>query len=273
MRLASLGAMAAASPHDDVLAASDRVDDPSGSAVSPGRRRRWGIQAGLAAVTLGAIGGFLALTRTIAGEGGNDFDRAVVRAMGRARHPISDAVGRGVTFFGGVAGAASVSITALVLTRHRPLLAAQVAVGILGGVSAELGWKHLFLRRRPTLLAHLETVESSSFPSGHATAAASLYLTLAFVAARTRLPNHRVALLSSAAALATAVAVSRVHLGVHWPTDVLGGLALGTAWACAAEALFDLAGADRVGAGRVGAGVAGGEGAGVPISVPQLSRK
>ena len=239
---------------DDVLA-SDLVDDPTRSAaaepltaeVTARRRRHWGKQATLTAVALGSIGGFLALTRTIAGSGGNRFDRAIVHTFGRARHPVSNALIRAVTFFGGVQGAVAASLTALVLVRKRPRLAWQVAAGAVGGVSAELYFKRLFRRDRPTLLAHLEHVQSTSFPSGHAMAASSLYLTLAFVASRgPRLRRHRAALLMGAGALATSVGASRVYLGVHWPTDVLGGLALGTAWACAAEAVFDLTGADRV---------------------------
>lgn len=235
--------------------ASDLVDDPSRSAaaepyraeVTARRRRRWATQAILGAATLGSIGGFLAIARTIAGTSGNTFDRTIVRHVGRVRHPVSNAVARGITFFGSVAGAVTVSLVSVSLARHRPRLVAQVVVGALGGVVAELLVKRFFRRERPTLLAHLENVGSTSFPSGHSMASSSLYLTLAFVASRSRrLRRHRAALLASAGAIASAVGATRVFLGVHWPTDVLGGLALGTAWACASEAAFDITGADRV---------------------------
>lgn len=238
----------------DVLA-SDLVDDPSRSAAAEParaeatarRRRLWATQAVLAATTLGSIGGFLAIARTISGTKGNTFDRALVRRIGRARHPISNAAARGVTFFGSVPGAVSVSLAAVSLARHRPRLVAQVVTGALGGVVAELLVKRFFRRERPTLLAHLENVGSTSFPSGHSMASSSLYLTLAFVASRSRrLRGHRAALLTSAGLLASAIGATRVFLGVHWPTDVFGGLALGTAWACASEAVFDLTGAERV---------------------------
>src|SRR5689334_12562354 len=99
------------------LLASDIVDDPSRSPVlepraaarAARRRRAWGKQASLAAVTLGAIGGFVAIARTIHGRGGNAFDRAVMNAMGRARHPVSNALVRGVTFFGSVVAGAVIT--------------------------------------------------------------------------------------------------------------------------------------------------------------------
>jgi undecaprenyl-diphosphatase len=238
----------------DVLA-SDLVDDPSRSAaaephraeVTARRRRRWATQAILGATTLGSIGGFVAIARTIDGADGNTFDRTVVGFVGRARHPVSNAAARAVTFLGSVPGAVSVSLGSVALARRRPRLVAQIAIGAVGGVVAELLVKRFFRRERPTLLAHLEKVGSSSFPSGHSMAASSLYLTLAFVASRSRrLRRRRAGLLASAGAVASAIGATRVFLGVHWPTDVLGGLALGTAWACASEAVFDLTGADRV---------------------------
>lgn len=239
---------------EDVLA-SDLVDDPTRSAaaepvraeVTARRRRRWGKHASLAAVTLGALGSFLAISRTIGSRRGNAFDRAVVHTVGRVRHPIPNALVRGITFFGSVSGAVGIALSALRATRSRPRLAAQVVVGSLGGIGAELYLKRIFRRERPTLLAHLERVQSTSFPSGHSMAASSLYLTLAFVASRSRrLRMHRGSLLTGAGAFAAAIGATRVYLGVHWPTDVLGGLTLGTAWACAAEAVFDLTGAERV---------------------------
>ncbi|MDB5215096.1 MAG: phosphoesterase [Myxococcaceae bacterium] len=238
---------------DEVLC-SDLVDDPAGAAAAhpsqlehaARRRRRWSEDAALAAVALGAVGGFLVLARIISSPSIKALDRGVVRRLGRARHRLSNALVRGLTFFGSVPGAGGISVTAVVLARHRPLVASQIAVGALGGLTAELGIKRFFRRQRPTLLGHLEEVTSTSFPSGHATAAASIYLTLAFVASRSpRLRAHRAALLTAAAVAATSVGVSRVYLGVHWPTDVLSGLALGTAWACTAEAIYDAAGAER----------------------------
>jgi undecaprenyl-diphosphatase len=239
---------------DDVLV-SDIVDDPSRSAaaepqtaeVTARRRRHWAEQASLAAVALGAVGSFLALSRAITSKHGNAFDRAVVRRVGDARGPLSNTIARSITFFGAVPGAAAVSIAAVTMARKRPRLAWQIAVGALGGIAAELGFKRIFLRKRPTMLAHLERVHSTSFPSGHSMAAASLYLTLAFVASRSpRFRARRGALLAGGAGLAATVGATRVHLGVHWPTDVLGGLTLGTAWACIAEAAFDLTGAERI---------------------------
>jgi undecaprenyl-diphosphatase len=241
---------------EEVLA-SDIVDDPTRSpaleparAASTARRRReWGKHASLAAVTLGAIGGFLAITRTIDGRGasGNAFDHAVMRTIGRARHPVSNAFVRGLTSFGSVVAGIAISGTAVVAFRHRPRIAYQVIAGALGGISAELVIKRFFRRERPKLLAHLEKVKSTSFPSGHSMASASLYLTLAFVASRSRrLRPHRVALLTTAGAFASSIGATRVFLGVHWPTDVLGGLALGTAWACATEAVFDLTAAKEL---------------------------
>lgn len=244
-----------ASPALAQLLASDLVDDPSRSAAqepvraraTAERRRRWGRHATLGAVALGSIGGFFAISRTITQSSGNTFDRAVVRVAGRARNPVNTAIARAITSLGGVVGATGVAVSAVIATRRRPRSAMQVAVGSLGGLAAELGIKRFFKRKRPSVLAHLEEVGSTSFPSGHSMAASSLYLTLAFVASRSRrLRAHRAGALAAAGALATAIGATRVYLGVHWPTDVLAGLALGTTWACAAEAAFDFTGADRV---------------------------
>lgn len=237
------------------LLATDLVDDPARcpedeparARATARRRRRWGEEASLAASSLLSLGAFFLLSGAIGKKDANAFDLAVTRAVGRARSPVTNALGRAVTSLGSVAGAAAMTTTALVLTRKKPRLAAQILTGAAGGIIAELGMKRFFMRKRPTVLEHLENVGSSSFPSGHAMASASLYLTLAFVAGRGhRLRGKRRALLLGGGALALSVSASRVFLGVHWPTDVLGGFVLGTAWACLSEAVFDLTAAASV---------------------------
>lgn len=118
---------------------------------------------------------------------------------------------------------------------RRPRLAAYLVGSILGGVAVTFALKAGFDRPRPDLVAHQMEALSASFPSGHAATAAVVYLTLGAVVARA-LPRRRlqVYVVAVAVVLTLAIGVSRVYLGVHWPTDVLAGWTLGAGWALAA---------------------------------------
>lgn len=92
--------------------------------------------------------------------------------------------------------------------------------------------KLAFNRPRPDLVPHLVSVSTSSFPSGHSMMAAMTYLTLGALVARAQ--NRKILKaysILSAALPAFLVGLSRVYLGVHWPTDVLAGWAAGSSWA------------------------------------------
>jgi undecaprenyl-diphosphatase len=92
--------------------------------------------------------------------------------------------------------------------------------------------KAAFERPRPDLVPHGSYVSTASFPSGHSMMAAVVYLTLGALLARVE-PDRRVKvfILTAAVLLALLVGVSRVYLGVHWPTDVLAGWTVGAGWA------------------------------------------
>ena len=101
-----------------------------------------------------------------------------------------------------------------------------------GGIIASFLLKAAFSRPRPDLVPHHSIVYSSSFPSSHSMASAVTYLTLAVVMARAHGRRRVKAYFVVIAALLTmTVGLSRVYLGVHWPTDVLAGWTAGTVWA------------------------------------------
>ncbi len=112
-------------------------------------------------------------------------------------------------------------------------LAPGIALG-LAGLAAAVG-KVIVGRGRPPVPLHLIAESDPSFPSGHATDAAAVYVTLALVVAVfvLRGPIVRVAVVFGAGLLSLAVGASRLVLGVHWPSDVIAGLALGAATALA----------------------------------------
>jgi undecaprenyl-diphosphatase len=111
------------------------------------------------------------------------------------------------------------------------VLAAQVSSGLL---------KAFYDRPRPTLVPHGSFVYAQSFPSGHSTLAAAVYLTLATLIASVepRAAAKRL-IYGLAGAVTAAVGISRVYLGVHWPSDVLAGWSLGATWALAAWLVLD----------------------------------
>lgn len=116
----------------------------------------------------------------------------------------------------------------------QPWIAVFVMVAVLTGSAVSSVMKLAFDRPRPELVPHETQVYTRSFPSGHSSMSSLVYLTLGAVMARTeRNRKTKVFLLSVSVFLLLIVGVSRVYLGVHWPTDVLAGWALGISWAAA----------------------------------------
>ncbi|MEZ4615982.1 MAG: phosphatase PAP2 family protein [Caldilineaceae bacterium] len=107
-----------------------------------------------------------------------------------------------------------------------------ILVTIVGGMLLSLLLKEGFARPRPDLVPHGSIVLTSSFPSGHSMLSAATYLTLGALLARLQ-PNPRlkIYILTLAIFLMVVVGISRVYLGVHWPTDVLAGWTAGAVWA------------------------------------------
>jgi undecaprenyl-diphosphatase len=119
-----------------------------------------------------------------------------------------------------------------VVAKRKWRQAAFIAAAIGGGAVLSALLKTGYARPRPDLAAHLVEVSSASFPSGHAMNSAVTYLTLSVLLARAA-PEPRVKayLIWVGVALTLIVGLSRVYLGVHWPTDVVAGWAVGAAWA------------------------------------------
>jgi undecaprenyl-diphosphatase len=171
------------------------------------------------------------------------FDRSLLlalRASGDPGDPLGPAwveeMFRDFTALGGVGvltlvTLASVGYLWLLGLRRAALF---VLFAILGGLLLSLALKSGFDRPRPDLVSHGSLVYTSSFPSGHSMLSAVVYLTggalLAVVHSARRV---RVYLIACSVLVTLLVGVSRVYLGVHWPSDVLAGWAAGAAWAAA----------------------------------------
>lgn len=107
-----------------------------------------------------------------------------------------------------------------------------LAIG--GGAAMSFVMKHIFERPRPSIVPHLREVTNTSFPSGHAMSAAIVYLTIGVMFAKAMRGNWAKAYcLFWGAVLALLVGISRIFLGVHYPSDVLGGWIAGLSWASA----------------------------------------
>ncbi len=126
----------------------------------------------------------------------------------------------------------TVAVTGYLLMLRRYGAAMLVIIAIGGGTLLAMALKLGFDRPRPDLVPHGTLVTSASFPSGHSMLSAVVYLTLGALLARVQ-PRRRLKayLLLLAVLVTILVGISRIYLGVHWPTDVLAGWSVGAAWA------------------------------------------
>jgi len=169
------------------------------------------------------------------------FDKRIVLAFRKADDP-SRPIGPAwmassmmdLTALGGptVIGLAVVAIVGFLLLQTRYWTALFILVTAASGEAVSYVMKTAFYRPRPDVVPHLREAFSTSFPSGHAMQSAIIYLTLG--AMMMRLAERRLTKIycfASAAMLTFLVGLSRVYLGVHYPTDVLAGWIVGLIWA------------------------------------------
>ena len=162
--------------------------------------------------------------------GGGALDRQIYEALYAGHRPVLLAVARFFTALGEptvLIGAGVVVAAWLFWRGHRHLPWVLIAIVAIGRALSELQ-KYWIGRVRPDVEPHLVAVKTSSFPSGHATSSMIFFLTLALVlGAETRWQRPAVI---AAVLLSLAIGTSRVMLGVHWPSDVIGGWAFGMLW-------------------------------------------
>jgi undecaprenyl-diphosphatase len=203
-----------------------------------------------------ALFGFFKLASEVAEGDTMAFDRSIMLAL----RSVDPAVPAGpqwltqamtdLTAFGGLTGLLVVTAATIGFLSFSRRTRTALFVLAATGSGAALGslLKLVYDRPRPAIVPHLVEVASSSFPSGHATDAAVVYLTLGALLARTVAePVLRVYILCAAALLVLLVGVSRVYLGVHWPSDVVGGWTIGAAWALGCSLLYSRTVASKAG--------------------------
>lgn len=215
----------------------------TGAAVPDGLRdrRHTGLlpAAGLL-LSLAGLWGLFVLTGGVRAARTPGADERVLLWMNGRASPTLDRVALEVTALGEglvVAVIAGVAGTLLWLLGQRAY-AALLAAAVGGAWVIYPLLKHVFDRPRPRLFAwRTDDVTSSSFPSGHATLSMALLVVLAYVVHRLSGRSRTgVAALLAAGAAALLVGLSRVYLGVHYPSDVVAGYLVGFSWAafCAA---------------------------------------
>ncbi|MCA9530612.1 MAG: phosphatase PAP2 family protein [Myxococcales bacterium] len=159
------------------------------------------------------------------------FDAAAVRALAAARVASLTPLVIGFTYTGGSVALALISaVVVIALYRTRRRAAVFFATAMLGGAVLNYALKLLFGRVRPVaFMTEVYQPTTPSFPSGHALGTMALALAL-WLVLDLRSRTARGAYVAGMSVFVVAIGLTRVYLGVHYPTDVLGGWLLGCTW-------------------------------------------
>ena len=202
------------------------------------RELRW-LVVGLGACVL--LFAFVMLAGEVMEGDTQAFDNHILLALRDAADP-SKPIGPAwienslldITAIGGstVLGLIVVVVLGFLVLQTRYRTAMVVAMTTASGALLDTLMKHAFNRPRPSILPPLRTVFTTSFPSGHAMESAIVYLTLgAILMQAVDSRPTKLYILAISVLLTAVVGISRVYLGVHYPTDVIGGWIVGFSWA------------------------------------------
>ncbi|MDQ3334142.1 MAG: phosphatase PAP2 family protein [Myxococcota bacterium] len=182
---------------------------------------------------------FIKIGRAVTGAETHELDNRILLALRNAPDdPIgSDAFQSAVMHISALGSGAVTSLIVLIATLFFAL-AGHVRYALLM-VACSLGTllgmfllKTFYERERPTIVTHIDPPGGASFPSGHSMISAALYMTLAVLIARTLDKRRlRIFVVVIGALLMMIVGLTRLYLGVHYPTDVLAGWTAGLTWA------------------------------------------
>lgn len=194
----------------------------------------------LVLLSLGLFG-FFKLTEEVVEGDTRGFDQSVLLWF-RNKADLSDPIGpqwlevvvRDITALGGlvILGLLTIAACGYLWLTQRHKLALFVAVSIPAGALLNTLLKEYFTRPRPDIVPHGTGAALSSFPSGHAMMSAVVFLTLgALLSLSTENTRIKIYILFWSVFLTVIVGISRVYLGVHWPTDIIAGWIAGGTWA------------------------------------------
>ena len=157
------------------------------------------------------------------------FDEAILNTINSYSSAFWDAFFVIVTQFGGVFGiiAISLGILALLVNRRKYKKALTVAATVAGAALLNVILKLIFERARPDLWEQLIVETSFSFPSGHAMISSALALSVIFICWNSR---YRWMAVGVGSVFILVIGLSRLYLGVHYPTDILAGWVVSAAW-------------------------------------------
>ena len=238
--MAALAWRWAAARRQDLLAAgmqvADRLHMPwlPGTCQTPAWIFSTSVVLGLIVIASAAAGAGILVEDVTADDGIAVLDHPVASFVAAHRSGTLTAVMRAASSAGGPVVLVAVALAAGVLLGiiwrgWGPVLVAGVTVA--GSVGLTIVLKEVLGRPRPPLTQALAATDGYAFPSAHAATAAAALGVLAYLgAARLRSWAAQVAAWAGAATLTALVGISRVYLGVHWTTDVIGGWTIGVLW-------------------------------------------